>query len=58
MGLKNILLILFNFAIYLFVFLFMFFIIYRFYIYCFGIDPHPCMNDKCIRERETQFTQS
>lgn len=44
--------ILFQVIIYLFAFLFIFFVIYRAYIYRFGIDPHPCMNDKCINDRK------
>ena len=55
MSLKQIFDFLFKFSIYLFAFLFIFFIIYRVYIYCFGIDPHPCMSDKCIKERENKL---
>ena len=51
MDLKNILSFFFQFILYLFAFLFIFFIIYRAYIYSFRIDPHPCMSEKCIRER-------
>ena len=54
MDLKKYPLIVFNFALYLFAFLFIFFVIYTSYIYCFGLKIHPCMNDKCIKERENK----
>ena len=43
--------ILLNYLFYFFAFLFVFFIIYRAYIYRFGLTPLPCMNERCIRER-------
>ena len=52
MNFKNILSIISNFVLYLFGFLFLFFIIHRAYIYSFDLNAHPCMSDKCIRERE------
>ena len=51
MDFKNISSFFIQFILYLFAFLFIFFVIYRSYIYCFGIDPHPCMSDKCIQKR-------
>lgn len=50
--LKNSLSLIINFLLYLFIFLFIFFCIYRAYIFRFGITPLPCMNNKCISERE------
>jgi uncharacterized protein YneF (UPF0154 family) len=47
-----------NLFLYLFVFLFIFFVIYRVYIYRFDLKPHPCMSDKCIRQRMNQSIQS
>jgi len=41
-----------NFLLYFFVFLLIFFVIYRAYIFRFGLKPLPCMNDICIRERK------
>jgi hypothetical protein len=41
----------FNIFIYFFSFLIIFFIIYRLYIYRFGLKPLPCMNDKCVQKR-------
>lgn len=52
MDFKNISSFFIQFILYLFAFLFIFFVIYRSYIYCFSIDPHPCLSDRCIRERK------
>ena len=51
--LKNSLSLIINFLLYLFIFLLIFFCIYRAYIFRFGIEPLPCMNDKCILERNS-----
>ena len=56
MDYKQISSILFNFIQYLFAFLLLFFIIYRAYIYCFDLKPHPCMSDKCINDRRNIYT--
>lgn len=53
--LKNSFSLFINFLLYLFIFLFIFFCIYHVYIFRFGIKPLPCMNDKCILERNSDY---
>ena len=58
MSLKYILEILFYGIIYFFAFLILFFIIYRAYIYTFGIKAHGCMSDKCQQKLQEEQSKA
>lgn len=52
LDIKKIIGFLWTFFLYFVSFLLIFFVIYRAYIFRFGLKPLPCMNDRCIRERK------